>query len=967
VATILIVDDLAAHREFLVTLLLNQGHRLLEASNGREALATARAVHPDLVITDVLMPVMNGYEFVKQLRLDPATARIPCLFYTAPYSEREARALAQSSGLPYVLRKPSEPDEVLRIVGRVLSGEPESMAPPDDVPVTAAFDREHLRLLTDDLSDEVEDLKAANARLRAIINIGLELASTRDPERLLQRVCAAAYDLFGATYVTLGILDLETGKVRRVVASGTDASRWLKPGDAVPEMLEAVVAEGRTVRGDNPGGDPAGLHLPASHSPAQAFLAAPITSPAHVHGWICLVNNEGRSFSADDERLLLALSGQVGRIYEIEHEVLERRQAESALREERDRAQRYLDTAEVILLALDTHGQITMINRMACDLLCWTESELLGRNWIDACLPADIRDAARQRLASLVSGDLLTEENRIVTRLGEERLIQWHNRPVRDDAGQVIGTLSSGEDITQRSRAVNALRTAEEQMRFACESTGVGIWDMDYTTGVLRWSGPLEAQYGLQPGTFGGTLDAFLERVHPEDRDALRATMAHANRRGTDFSLDHRAVWPDGTVRWLTGAGRVHLDEHGEPTRAVGTTQDVTERHSLEEQYYQAQKMEAMGRLAGGVAHDFNNLLTAILGYAEIVIGNLQPGDARRADVTEIQKAATSAAALTRQLLTFSRREVVQPTLLDVNAVVTGIQKLLGRLIGEDVSIRLALGTGTALVKADHGQLEQIIVNLAVNAHDAMPDGGTLTITTANVELDENYARSHLSATAGPYVALSVTDTGTGMTDHVKAHLFEPFFTTKGLGKGTGLGLATVDGIAAQYGGSVGVFTELGKGTSFTVYLPKAVVTGPFAEAPAPQAPTRWTGTEMILIVEDMAGVLELSRRILERQGYRVLSATNADEALQQFEREENIDVMLTDVIMPGVSGPQLSKQLARTHPKLKVAYMSGYTDDAIAHHGILEPGVVFLHKPFTAETLGRTIREAIDGHPRLA
>jgi len=973
-ATILIVDDLPANRALLVTLLAYQGHRLLEAADGREGLATVRAEHPDLVITDVLMPVMDGYELVRQLRLDPTTSRIPVVFYTAHYGEREARALALSSGVSYVLTKPAETAEVLKIVGRALSGESETGTPSDASPLTTAFDREHLRLLTDKLSEKAGDLRIANARLRALINIGLELASERDSDRLLQRVSVAARDLFGATYVTLGILDRNDRTVQRVVTSGVDAANWIKTGDAVAGILGTVVGERRTLRGDNPGGDPARLELPALHPEVQAFLAAPIASPAHVYGWICLVGNEGRTFTENDEHLVVALSGQVGRIYEngyftavaqkraeeLEHEILERKQAEAALRHERDRAQRYLDTAEVILLALDLDGRIRLINRKGCDLLGWTERELLGRDWIDTCLPDRIREARKQTLRGLVGGDLRVGEDPVLTRSGEERLIEWRNTMLRDDAGHVIGTFSSGADITERNQAVEALRTAEERMRFALQSAAVGIWDMDYTTGVLEWSETLEAHYGLQPGTFGGTFEAFVERIHPDDREAVRDAVGKAMKSGTDFSTEHRSIWPDGRVRWLSGAGRIQLGAHGEPVRGVDITLDVTERRTLEEQFHQAQKMEAIGRLAGGVAHDFNNLLTAILGYCELLLADLDPNDPHRADIAEIQKAGVSAAGLTRQLLAFSRKQIIEPTLLDLNVVVADMRAMLGRLIGEDVKVVLGLGPGLAPVKADRGQVEQIVLNLAVNARDAMPRGGTLTIETANVELDENYPKTHLAVRPGSYVALTLTDTGTGMTRQVQTRLFEPFFTTKALGKGTGLGLATVHGIVARSGGSVNVYSEVGRGTSFKVYFPRADAAEIVVEAPPPVAPPR-AGTQTVLVVDDEEGLRELAKRLLQRQGYTVLTAANADEALQLFERNASIDVLLTDVVMPGASGPELTRRLVERRPALKVIYMSGYTEDAIAQHGVLNPGIAFLHKPFTSVTLGRKIREVLD------
>jgi PAS domain S-box-containing protein len=960
-ATILVVDDLAANRLVLVTLLRHQGHRLIEAANGSDALTAVRFEHPDLVITDVLMPIMDGYEFVRQLRLDAAASSIPVVFYTAHYGEREARTLALSSGVSYVLTKPAESAEVLTIVSRVLDGDPGAGVPSDAAPLTPAFDREHLRLLTDKLSNTSGDLRAANARLRALINIGLELASERDPGRRLQNVCVSARDLFAASYVTLGIVDRGDQKVRHVAICGTDAAVWIQSGDQITGILKTVVAERRTVRGENPGGDPASLVLPPDHPEVHSYLAVPIASRAHVYGWICLVGNDGRGFTEDDEQLTMALAGQVGRLYEVDREILERQQADAALREERDRAKRYLDTAEVILLALDLDGRITLINRKGCDLLGWTEGELIGRSFLNTCLPARTRVTLTKKFHRVLDGDLSIVEAPLLTRSGGERLIEWRNTLQRDEANRVIGTFSSGADITDRSQAVEALRTAEERMRFALEAAGVGIWDIDYTTGALRWSAILEGQYGLKPGTFGGTMQTFIERVHPEDRAAVAETMAKAKWSGSDFVLQHRTLWPDGTVRWLNGAGRTHFGDYGEPVRAVGITMDVTERRTLEEQYQQAQKMEAVGRLAGGVAHDFNNLLTVILGYCDLLLADFDPDNQRQADIGEIQKAGASAAALTRQLLAFSRKEIIEPTLLNLNVVVAEMREMVGRLIGEDVQVVLGLRSDLPLALADRGQVEQVVMNLAVNARDAMPAGGVLTIESAGIELGENYETTRLSLKPGRYVLLSVSDTGTGMTPQVLARLFEPFFTTKEKGKGTGLGLATVHGIAARNGGSVSVRSEPGVGTSFQVYFPEADVAALAIEPPPspvrPHSPTHAT----VLVVDDELGIREVARRLLAQQGYSVLIAANSEDALRLFEQHPSIDVLLTDVVMPGVSGPQLTERMCEQRPVLKVIYMSGYTEEAIGHHGVLNPGIAFLHKPFTVETLGRKIREILD------
>jgi len=979
-ATILIVDDLSADRKVFVTLLSARGHRLLEAANGKAGLEVVRAERPDLVITDMIMPVMSGNQFVSELRLDPATRAIPVVVYTANYSEREARALSESGGVSHVLMKPAKSEDLLEIVERVLSGEAKAEMPSDAPPFTTEFDREYLRLLADKLSEKAGNLTLANERLRALINIGLELASERDPDRLLQSVCVAARDLFGATYVTLGIVDLNEHRVQRLVTTGTGAVDWIRPGDSVSGMLRTVVAERRALRGENPGGSPVGLELPELHPEVQAFLAAPVASPTQVFGWFCLVGNEGRPFTADDEDLVMALSGQIGRIYEngyfhtiaeerakaLEHEIIERKRVELALRHERDRAQRYLDTAEVILLALDVHGRITLVNRYACSVLGWTADELLGRDWVETCLPVRVRDTMKAKFADLVRGDLSIVENHVLTRSGEERLFEWRNSVLKDDAGHVTGTISSGTDITERIHAVDALRNAEERMRFTLQSADVGIWDMDYTRGVLRWSEILETQYGLQPGAFGGTFAAFIEHVHPDDRESVLETVGNAMKSGADFTLENRAIWPDGTVRWLRGTGRIHLGEHGEPVRGVGISQDITERRALEAQYLQAQKMEAIGRLAGGVAHDFNNLLTAILGYSELLLADLDPEHPLAGDISRIHKAGQSAAALTRQLLAFSRKQIIEPKLLDLNEVVADVRAILGRLIREDLVLVLNLQPDLAPINADRGQVEQIVVNLAVNAQDAMPHGGRLTIETANVVLDENYAKAHLSVKPGTHVVLTMTDSGIGMTPQVLAQVFEPFFTTKGPGIGTGLGLATVHGIVERIGGSIDVDSTVGKGTTFKVYFPMADATEMIVEAATTEA---WPpgGGRTVLVVDDAEWVGDLARRLLERQGYTVLVASNADEAVQISDRNRSIDLLLTDVVMPGGSGPELASRLLERRPALKVIYLSGYTDEAIVQHGVINPGILFLHKPFTSEALGRKISQALDPSVRLS
>jgi PAS domain S-box-containing protein len=424
----------------------------------------------------------------------------------------------------------------------------------------------------------------------------------------------------------------------------------------------------------------------------------------------------------------------------------------------------------------------------------------------------------------------------------------------------------------------------------------------------------------------------------------------------------------DGTEKFISYNRSPIRNQAGQTTGVVLVLHDMTERKQAEEalrhteeQLIQAQKMEAVGRLAGGVAHDFNNLLTAIIGYSQLIQSQLEPATPMRHDIDEICTAGQRAAALTSQLLAFSRKQVLQPKILDLNTIVANTSKMLSRLIGEDIRFRTTLDPGLKRVKADPGQVEQVLMNLAVNARDAMPNGGSLSIETANIYLDERYAEHHVDVRAGHHVMLVVSDSGCGMDSKTLSNIFEPFFTTKEQGKGTGLGLATVYGIVKQSGGHIWVYSEPDKGTTFKVYLPE--VEEEPASIQAPVQPERLPlGTETVLFAEDELQVREFSSRILRGLGYKVLEAANGQEALIVAKQAtEAIDILLTDVVMPQIGGKQLSEKLTLERPALKVLYLSGYTADSIVHHGVLDEGVAFLHKPFTAGDLARKVREVLD------
>ncbi len=451
---------------------------------------------------------------------------------------------------------------------------------------------------------------------------------------------------------------------------------------------------------------------------------------------------------------------------------------------------------------------------------------------------------------------------------------------------------------------------------------------------------------------------------HPDDIEHdVRQQARLISGQARSYDLEKRYIRRDGTAAWTYLNCSTVQDGGGKPLYFLAYLRDITERKSLEDQLRQAQKMEAVGQLAGGIAHDFNNLLTAIIGNAELLLAGMNSRDPRRLDVTEINRAAHRASTLTRQLLAFSRKQVLQPRIVSLNAVVTDLSAMLRRIIGEDIELRLQLDPGLGQVMADSGQLEQVITNLAVNARDAMPRGGTLLLRTANVAAEEVAATDpDAPLLLGPLIAVSVTDNGTGMDERTQARLFEPFFTTKELGRGTGLGLATVYGIVRQSGGHIRVKTQLHHGSTFTVYLPR--VEGDVdADAPVrPLSPPARPG-ETVLVVEDEEAVRALARRVLMARGYRVLTAASPDEALSLVgDGREKIDLLVTDVVMPGMGGPALAERLVEGRPDLRVLYISGYAEEAIQRHGTLPAGGELLEKPFTAEELTVRVRQVLSG-----
>jgi len=523
-------------------------------------------------------------------------------------------------------------------------------------------------------------------------------------------------------------------------------------------------------------------------------------------------------------------------------DITERKKNEQLILAERDRAQKYLDTVEAIIIALDDQGRVSLINRKGCEIIGRAESDLIGASWFETCLPhGDNREKALSYYRELMRGKIQAAEyfeNTIASADGDLYEIAWHNSLLQNEEGIITGTLSAGEDITERKRSEEAKLNLEAQLR-------------------------------------------------------------------------------------------------------------------------QAQKMESIGRLAGGVAHDFNNMLGVIIGHAEMALEEISPSDPIKRDLNEIRKAAERSANLTRQLLAFARKQTIAPRILNCNDAVSGMLNMLQRLIGEDIDLIWSPDANLWPVKVDPSQLDQCFANLCVNARDAIHGIGKVTIETKNMSFDDAYCDNHLDFVPGEYVMLALSDNGRGMDKDTLSHLYEPFFTTKETGKGTGLGLATVYGIVKQNNGFIQAYSELGQGTTFKIFLPRYTDKVDFVQTRGRER-TITGGKETILLVEDEPSILDMSKRMLENLGYTVIPASTPTEAIRLAESHDNLQVLLTDVVMPEMNGRDLARRLLTLFPNIKTLFMSGYTSDVIAHHGVLDKGVQFIEKPFSMKALAEKLRDVL-------
>lgn len=948
--TILAINDAPDQLELMAFIMGEAGYRVLTAGSGKKGLKVARQELPDLIISDVNMPEMDGIELCRQIRADNKLCLIPILLVSATCKDTVSILEGFDAGADDYMEVPYEPMHLVAKTAQLI---------------------------------ERKRMDTARKQTESTLHF---------QKTLLEAQCEASIE--GILVVT------PTGEIishnRRFV------EMWGISNDVLAtksdeKTLESIVEK---------------LVDPQEFSETVSYL--------YQHPFIKdqaeISLKDGRIFECHTAPVIDADDTHFGRVWFF-RDITKRKQTEDAIRFQAH----LLDTVEQAVIAVDLDGIITYWNRFAQELYGWTAAEAVGRNIMKLMTPEISQEEAVQNMSQLSASKSWAGEFTMQNKNGTTFPAQVFNSPVNDNKGKLIGIVGISIDITKRKEAETALvdanhraiseyarlleklATLGQKLGSARDLSAVFSAILEFSNASVPCSALFISLYDKEQSTRKGIYMWYNgDKIDISDLESLPVGDGHvgqaiksgevtivndypAGKKPTyvylGFDKDSREprsaiIAPMKIMGNVIGAIEVqsyeiaaYAQEHATAMQmaanlaanAIENVRLLEQERINAEQLRLSQKLESVGRLAGGIAHDFNNMLTAINGYSDLTLRCLKDGDPLRANIEEIKKAGERSALLTHQLLAFSRKQVLKPKVFDINQVITEVSTMLKRLIGEDIHLITILAPKLGMVEADPGQLTQVIINLAVNARDAMMQGGELIIETNNVYLDEGYAAHHISMRPGSYIQLVVSDSGTGMTGEIQEHIFEPFYTTKEIGKGTGLGLATVYGIVKQSGGYIWAYSEIEQGSAFKIYLPRVdeEVKSPEENIAPEHAPK---GTETILLVEDEEIVRNLSRQILETCGYKVIEASDGIEALSICRQPDcKIDLLLTDVVMPKMSGRQLVEHLAAMHSEIKVLYMSGYTDDAIVRQGVIQTGANFIQKPFTFNTLARKIRELLD------
>lgn len=994
---LLIVDDNPNSIDILLDYLSEVDLEITVAEDGERALELSQNDPPDLILVDVLLPGMDGFETCRHLKANNRTKDIPVIFMTSLVGIEDKLKGFEVGGVDYVT-KPIEQREMLSRV---------------KVHLTLRHMQKELRAQNAQLQQEITERQRAEQTLMTERNL-LRTLIDNLPDQIYVKNRESQFMLINpAVMHDLGVSvpDEAIGKTDFDFHPPELAAQYYADEQAILQSGQPLVNKDESNVDHETGGRTWVLatKVPLYNSQGKVVglvgIGRDITERRKAEEAL-------RQARAELEQRVEARTLELRQANEqLTEEIEERKRVELALRQSEERYRNLVESAPDVVYTLSTEATFTSLNPAFERITGWSQTEWQGRSYAPLLHPEDLPLALTLHDQVMQGKTPPIFELRVLTRKGGYIVGEFTTTPLWHEEA-VVGVLGIARDITRRKRAEEEIQRRNRELALLNQVIAASVteteleaileivcrelalaFDVPQAGATLvnekKTEARVVAEY-LTPGRPSGLDDIIPVEGNPSyqyllnhktplvlddaQNDPRLATVKNLVRRRGTRSLLLIPFLIEGEVVGSLGLDAIERRSFSteEVSLAWSVAKQVSgvlarlrldqERRRLEAQYYQAQKMEAIGRLTGGVAHDFNNILTVIMGYCGFILDDLGQNHPLRQDVEQVQKAAERATSLTRQLLAFSRQEILRPRVLNLNDIVINIEKMLQRLIGEDVDLVTMLEPQLGRVKADPGQLEQVIMNLVVNARDVMPQGGKLTIETANIYLDEEYARQHVDVVAGPYIMLAVSDTGLGMDAETQARIFEPFFTTKELGQGTGLGLATVHGIVHQSGGHIWVYSELGHGTIFKIYLPQIEAMAEVIK-PEPISVTSRRGTETILLVEDEAMVREFAQRALVGQGYNVLEARDGVEAYDVcIAYEGPIHLLLTDVVIPGgMSGPQLAKKLILLHPELKVLYMSGYTGNAIVHHGVLDPGIAFLQKPFVLADLIRKVREVLD------
>jgi PAS domain S-box-containing protein len=921
---ILVVDHNPANLTLVRGTLASEGYEVRTATDAEAALAVLEVFRPVVIVVEVQLRGMDGLELTRRLRADPRTRDVAILALTLSTRGYEERVLA--AGCDGCIPKPIDTrrltSQVAELLARTSAGPQKPRKPwrvliVDDNPTN----RQRLRVMIE--AEGHQTIEAADGLE------GLEKMQSTDVDAVISDVLMPRMDGYRFSYEVRRSEKLR--EIPIVIYSATHAP----PAEA---GLTSNVGVDRFV---------------PSPAPAGAILEALSDAVVSRRSLRRLPGVEELDRLKEySERLVLELEKKN---LELEGATDLLSNANDALRKSEKRYRDLVDQAPIGVFQSTPEGQFLELNIALATLLGYdTVREVLQLPAIETYVdPAD-----RTRMIEILnrSGRVSGLELRLKHRDGRPIWVRVDGRAVRDASGEVERYELFVTDIGGQHRSADALGASEARYRALMEHAHDAIFVNNEYGIVQEVNRAAEALVGATREELVG--QSFLETLPVEDRERVLANFRKTLEHGRTLELlQIRIQRRDGTT--IPAEVSASVVEFGGKPFVVGLLRDVSERNAMAEQLRVAQKMDAIGQLAGGVAHDFNNLLTAILGYSQLLAPELRGNPEHFAAIDEIRKAGERAAGLTRQLLAFSRKQVLETRVLDLNEIVQRIEEMLTRLIGEDIQVRMKLDPALGPVRADAGQIEQVIMNLAVNARDAMPRGGQISVETANVDLAESYTQTHLPVQPGPYVMLAISDNGVGMDAATRERIFEPFYTTKEKGQGTGLGLSTVYGIVKQSTGYIWVYSEPGRGTSFKVYLPRVQLSAESLTTPE-SALVPAVGDETILLVEDDDSVRALARRTLEARGYRVLDAADGGAAVE-IALAETIDLLVTDMVLPGMGGSAIAARIHEMQPRAKVLFTSGYTDDVIIRGGLLEPGAAFLEKPFTPSILARRVREVLD------